>query len=107
VWRWQSLIRTSDIPGYSNLGLPANLGAYDWILGIRRNHPGRVVITGMEWNAPGHEHSSTGIASTTALPIAEFESRFDNSDTDGTSTTPTEKTALLQTRLGLIRYGVA
>ncbi len=89
MWRWQSLIRTSDIPGYNTLGLPQYMGAFDWILGIRANYPGKLVMTGMEWNAPGHEHSSTGTVSGTALPIAEFEYRFDNSDTDGTSTTTT------------------
>jgi hypothetical protein len=43
----------------------------------------------MEWNPPGHEHSSTGIVSANALPIAEFEYRFDSSDSDGTLTTAT------------------
>lgn len=86
MWRWQSLISISDIPGYNG---PSYMGAYDWILSIRSNYPDKLVITGMEWNAPGHEHSSTGIAAVNALPIAEFEYRFDNSDTDGTMTTAT------------------
>ena len=86
MWRWQSLIRTSDIPGYAG---PAYMGAYDWILGIRAAYPHKIVMTGMEWNVPGHEHGSTGIVAANALPIAEFEYRFDNSDTDGTTTTAT------------------
>jgi len=89
MWRWQSLIRTSDIPGYSG---PAYMGAYDWILGIRANYPGKLAMTGMEWNPPGHEHSSSGIVADDAKPIAEFEYRFDNSDSDGTSTTTTATT---------------
>jgi hypothetical protein len=89
MWRWQSLIRTSDIPFYSG---PAYMGAYDWIETIRANYPDKIVMTGMEWNAPGHEHSSTAIIADTALPIAEFEYRFDNSDTDGTLTTTTATT---------------
>jgi hypothetical protein len=89
MWRWQCLIRTSDIPGYSG---PAYLGAYDWIETIRANYPDRIVMTGMEWNVPGHEHASTGIVAANALPIAEFEYRFDNSDTDGTTTTTTANT---------------
>ncbi len=89
MWRWQSLIRTSDIPGYDR---SPYMGAFDWICGIRKNYPGKIVMTGMEWNAPGHEHSSTGIVSSAALPIAEFEYRFDNSDTDGASTTTTATT---------------
>ena len=65
------------------------MGAYDWILGIRTNYPDKLAMTGMEWNPPGHEHSSTGIVAADAKPIAEFEYRFDKSDTDGTSTTTT------------------
>jgi hypothetical protein len=86
MWRWQSLIRTSEIPGYSG---PSYMGAYDWILGIRANYPDKLAMTGMEWNPPGHEHSSTGIVAADAKPIAEFEYRFDKSDTDGTATTIT------------------
>ena len=89
MWRWQSLIRTFDIPGYTG---PAYMGAYDWILGIRANYPHKIVMTGMEWNVPGHEHGSTGIVARNALPIAEFEYRFDNSDSDGTTTTTTATT---------------
>ena len=86
MWRWQSLIRTSDISGYSG---PSYMGAYDWILGIRVNYPDKLALTGMEWNPPGHEHSSSGIWAADAKPIAEFEYRFDRSDTDGTTTSTT------------------
>jgi len=86
MWRWQSLISPSNIPGYSG---PTYLGAYDWILGIRANYPDKIIMTGMEWNPPGHEHCSTGIAASNAKPISEFEYRFDRSDTDGTTTTAT------------------
>ena len=89
MWRWQTLISTSDIPGYAG---PAYMGAFDWILGIRANYPGKLAMTGMEWNPPGHEHSSTGIVAADARPIAEFEYRFDKSDTDGTLTTTTAST---------------
>ncbi|MBJ6724539.1 metallophosphoesterase [Geomesophilobacter sediminis] len=89
MWRWQSLLKTSDLPGYTG---PAYLGASDWLAGIRSAYPNKVVISGMEWNVPGHEHGSTGIASSNAKAIAEFEYRFDNADTDGTSTTTTATT---------------
>jgi hypothetical protein len=92
MWRWQSLIRTSDIPGFDTLGLPGYLGAFDWIKTIRANYPDKIVMTGMEWNVPGHEHGSTAIVAKNALPIAEFEYRFDNSDTDGTLTAVTATT---------------
>jgi hypothetical protein len=87
MWRWQSLISPStDIPGYTG---KAYLGAYDWIQVIRQNYPDKITMTGMEWNMPGHEHCSTGITAENALPIAEFEYRFDNGDTDGMLTTTT------------------
>ncbi len=89
MWRWQSLINPADIPGYSG---PWYLGAYDWIEGIRANWPDKIVMTGMEWNVPGHEHASTAIVADDPLPIAEFEYRFDNSDTDGTTTAATATT---------------
>jgi hypothetical protein len=89
MWRWQSLIRTSDIPGYSGV---AYMGAYDWILGIRAHYPDKLAMTGMEWNPPGHEHSSFGIWDADAKPIAEFEYRFDKSDTDGSTTDTTATT---------------
>ncbi len=91
MWRWQSLIRTSDISGYAG---PAYLGAYDWIETIRANYPEKIVMTGMEWNVPGHEHGSTGIVAGSSLPIAEFEYRFDNSDKDG------EMTSITSTAMG-------
>ncbi|MBT1076750.1 hypothetical protein [Geobacter grbiciae] len=96
MWRWQSLLRTSDIPGYTG---PTYMGAYDWLLGIRANYPDKLAMTGMEWNPPGHEHSSTGIAAADARPIAEFEYRFDKSDSDGTATTATADTMGWQGKL--------
>lgn len=89
MWRWQSLLQPTDIPSYSG---PTYMGAYDWILSIRAAYPDKLALTGMEWNPPGHEHSSSGIWNNNALAIAEFEYRFDNSDTDGTSTTATATT---------------
>jgi hypothetical protein len=86
MWRWQSLVRSSDISGYTG---GSYMGAFDWIVGIRAAYPEKLALTGMEWNPPGHEHSSTGIVAQDARPIAEFEYRFDRSDTDGTSTSAT------------------
>ena len=86
MWRWQSLISTSDTLGYTGASY---LGAFDWLTQIRVNYPDKVTMTGMEWNVPGHEHCSTGIVAEDALPIAEFEYLFDNNDSDGTLTTAT------------------
>ncbi|MBT0666171.1 hypothetical protein KI809_17810 [Geobacter pelophilus] len=91
MWRWQSLISPSNIPGYAG---PAYMGAADWIKTIRDNYSplGKIAMSGMEWNPPGHEHCSSAIVANNSLPIAEFEYRFDNSDTDGTLTANTATT---------------
>lgn len=72
MWRWQSL--------------------RDWsfrdVLLYRKVFPSKTIIQGFEWNSPGHEHVSVGIinnqfgANSNCNPVAEFEYKFDNSDTD-------------------------
>ncbi len=51
----------------------------------------KVIIQGYEMNVPGHEHAGVGIISSqfdsidaTVNPLAEFEYKFDGSDTDST-----------------------
>lgn len=89
MWRWQVLLSKSDIPGYTG---PDYMGAFDWVKTIRANYPDKVMMGGYEMNVPGHEHGSVAIAADTALPIAEFEYRFDANDSDGTLTTATADT---------------
>lgn len=89
MWRWQSLISPTDIPA-SYRPSASYMGAYDWIETVRDNYPTKFALTGMEWNPPGHEHSSTGVWTDTPLDIAEFEYRFDRSDSDDTTTNTTE-----------------
>ncbi|MCX7985230.1 MAG: T9SS type A sorting domain-containing protein [Bacteroidetes bacterium] len=74
MWRWQSL------RDYS----------FQDVLTARTQYPNQLIIQGVEWNVPGHEHCSVGIIANqfgsqpNCLPIAEFEYKFDNSDTDTT-----------------------
>ena len=68
MWRWQS------IRDY----------AYPMLQEMRGYYPDAPLITGMEWNMPGHEHCSTAIVAQDAAPIAQFEYLFDASDTDAT-----------------------
>jgi len=62
------------------------LTAFSWpkILGLRKKFPDKMLIQGLEWNVPGHEHASVGIINDEAQPhaIAEFEYRFDFRDID-------------------------
>ena len=68
MWRWQSL---RDY-------------VYPDIKIVRNSFPHRTIISGLEWNVPGHEHCSTAIYqyNDTATAISEFEFRFDRSDDD-------------------------
>ncbi len=66
MWRWQSLIEF----------------AYPLIQKVRGENPKNLFATGLEWNVPGHEHCSVGIVAEDAVPIGEFEYRFDRGDDD-------------------------
>ena len=68
MYRWQSL---RDF-------------VYPDIQMTRENYPDKTVISGLEWNVPGHEHCSTAVYGfdDTADLISEFEFRFDRSDSD-------------------------
>jgi hypothetical protein len=72
MWRWQS------IRDYSF-----------WDVMEARALLSKVIVQGVEWNVPGHEHCSVGIiqnewdfASPNATPVAQFEYLFDASDSD-------------------------
>lgn len=66
MWRWQSL------------------SEYAWrvIQRVRKENPENLAATGLEWNVPAHEHCSVGIVAEDAMPIGEFEYRFDRGDND-------------------------
>lgn len=66
LWRWQALQEVS------------------WPLldSLRGAHPGKILIQGLEWNVPSHDHASVGILSESGRAIATFEYLFDAADTD-------------------------
>lgn len=73
MWRWQSLKDWSfrDVELY------------------RKVYPEKLIIQGFEWNAPGHEHVDVAIIDGQFIDgerncnaLAEFEYKFDNSDSD-------------------------
>ncbi len=68
MWRWQSL---RDF-------------VYQDILETRCLINDKTVVSGLEWNVPGHEHCSTAIYQydDSATAISEFEYRYDDSDSD-------------------------
>ena len=73
MWRWQVLRDWSfkDVQLY------------------RKVFPDKIILQGVEWNAPGHEHANVCIIANqfdkehpNCNPIAEFEYKFDNGDQD-------------------------
>lgn len=74
MWRWQNLMDYS----------------FQSTLKVRQTHTDNKIIQGLEWNVPGHEHSSVAILNgqfckkPNANAVAEFEYKFDNSDYDQT-----------------------
>lgn len=72
MWRWQ-IIKEYSFPE---------------VLKARGTFFTKSIIQGLEWNVPGHEHASTAIITNQFLsapnadPMAEFEYKFDGSDTD-------------------------
>jgi hypothetical protein len=82
MWRWQELMAGSTFGSY--------MSAFDWITTLRGQYPeanGKYILTGMEWNVPGHEHASSGCLENSGKCIAEFEYRFDQNDTDASGAT--------------------
>lgn len=73
MWRWQVLRDWSfkDVQLY------------------RKVLPNKIILQGVEWNAPGHEHVNVCIIANqfdlenpNCNPVAEFEYKFDNGDRD-------------------------
>ncbi len=52
------------------------------ILRNRALYPQKRILSGLEWNVPGHEHCSTGIVARDASAISAFEYMFDTTDND-------------------------
>ena len=75
MWRWQT-IRDYSWPFISRFN--------------EANSATMLSVQGLEWNPPGHEHSSAGVITgqfdggNNADAMAQFEYMFDNSDTDRT-----------------------
>ncbi|MCX8054072.1 MAG: T9SS type A sorting domain-containing protein [Ignavibacteria bacterium] len=74
MWRWQSIRDFS----YAAVQL------------TRKIYPNKIVLQGVEWNVPGHEHCSVFILgdqfkqNDNANAVAQFEYLFDGSDKDTT-----------------------
>lgn len=66
MYRWQSL---RDF-------------AWPDIVRTRSIYSNKNIVSGVEWNVPGHEHCSVGIIGQDATAVSAFEFQFDKSDND-------------------------
>ena len=76
VWRWKTLTEQS----------------WPKVQHRRTQYPSKILLQGVEWNVPSHEHASVGIISDANQPsaISDFEYMFDQNDKD-TSRSPLMK----------------
>ncbi len=51
------------------------------VLRLRKKYPGKLIIQGVEWNIPGHDHGNVGILTDNEKPISDFIFMFDRGDT--------------------------
>jgi hypothetical protein len=84
MWRWQSL--------------------RDFVFGdvqvARETYPDKAILSGLEWNVPGHEHCSTGIVARDPSALSAFEYTFDQSDNDTSRTGEVTPYGTLEKRNG-------
>jgi hypothetical protein len=83
MWRWQS-VRDYSYP----IIAAARDYSYPIIAAAREEYKQNILVQGLEWNVPSHEHASVGIvgeAENHGTAIAQFEYLFDQSDTGTTS----------------------
>jgi hypothetical protein len=56
--------------------------SYPIIEKLRLDYPKKLIVQGLEWNIPTHEHASVGIVTHEPVSISDFEYLFDASDAD-------------------------
>jgi hypothetical protein len=52
------------------------------IIRTRNLYKSKQIVSGVEWNVPGHEHCSVGIIASDPTAVSAFEFQFDKSDAD-------------------------
>ena len=66
VWRWLTL----------------SFYSYPAVQELRLKYPQKLIVQGLEWNVPAHEHASVGIVADEPAAISTFEYCFDAADND-------------------------
>ena len=52
------------------------------VLKYRNKYPDKLILQGLEWDIPGHDHGSVGIIADDAEPVCQFHYMFDRGDID-------------------------
>ncbi|HEY9060226.1 MAG TPA: dockerin type I domain-containing protein [Pseudobacteroides sp.] len=56
--------------------------SYPVVQNLRKTYSDKLLVQGVEWNVPTHDHASIGIVSDEPTAISDFEYMFDASDSD-------------------------
>lgn len=56
--------------------------SYPTVQSLRKSYSDKLLLQGVEWNVPTHDHASVGIVSDEPIAISDFEYMFDASDSD-------------------------
>lgn len=77
-------IMATDAKRFKNYSRTIQLrnNSFPEILRLREKYPDKLIIQGLEWDIPGHDHGSTGIIAKEAAPISTFHYIYDRRDTD-------------------------
>lgn len=82
IKNFNSLIAT-DVRRFKNCSRTTQLLEYSFpeVLRLRNEYKDKLVIQGLEWDIPGHDHGVVGIISESGTDISDFNYIFDRNDT--------------------------
>ena len=75
-------IKNSEASKYKSYSrtLQIKESSFPEILKYRKKYPDRLILQGLEWDIPGHDHGSVGIIADNADPVCRFHYLFDRGD---------------------------
>lgn len=75
-------IRDSEASKHKNLSRTIQIkeNSFPEVLEFRKKYPNKLILQGLEWNIPGHDHGSIGIIADDADAICNFHYIYDRND---------------------------
>lgn len=82
ILNYDSLMAT-DAKQYKNYSRSTQLkeSSFPEVLRLREKYSDKIIMQGLEFNVPGHDHACIGIISENCNPISEYQFIFDRNDT--------------------------